>query len=195
MDNVKVFISVDGTESNGYEFTSNNFKKVKFASQAFDTTYDINPCVVEQYAEIVFKDKNNFIRNLVKEGQLSKDMWVFVYVNNVLLNTYLTSSWDIQAQDTTITLHCNDPVKKLENTLVEPLGIAMRTFSSLLSYAFSFTQYRCTYDDLGFVGGNLIVYNSYIELQTVLEFLNKLCILGFIRIYWHINTFKVMRCI
>lgn len=196
MDNIKLFISTSGDESQGYTFTDNNFKSIKFSNQLMDTTFDINPTVIEQYADVVFKDKGGVISSLVKNGVLEKDLKVYVYINSVLMYTYLTSSWELQAQDTTVTLHCNDPVKKLENKQTQLVEPADKTLAELIDLAFSWSDYDYDYESatISSIANDIQLEQVYVSYQDLLTFINKLCVVGFFRIYWKKDKFIIARC-
>lgn len=197
MDSIRVFISTSGDESQGYTFTENNFKSVKFSNQLMDMSFDINPTVIEQYAEIKFKDKDGTIVQLLQEGILDKDLKVYVYINDVWTYTYLTSTWEVQAQDTTVTLHCNDPVKKLENKQTQLINVSTRTLAQLFSIVFNWTGYNYAYEnqDIETIATHLTLDMVYIPYQDVLTCLNKLCVVGFLRIYWKKDKFIIARCL
>lgn len=194
----KILITIyDPENKETYKFTDNNFKSIKFSNQLLDTSFDINPTVIEQYATIVFKDKDNKISDLVVAGKLREDMEVWIYINDELNFMFLTSSWSLQAQSTSVTLQCNDPSKKLENKqtdLKEPTDV---TLKELLDYAFSFSGYTYEFQDIEVreVVENIKIQSNYITYQDLLTLLKKLCVVGFLRIYWKKNRFIVARCL
>lgn len=196
MNRVKIFVSTSGDTSQGYEFTDNNFKSIKFSNQLMDTSFDINPTVIEQYAEITFKDKGGVITNLVKTGVLDSDLKVYIHIDNVLTYTYLTSTWDIQAQDTTVVLHCNDPTKKLENKQTQLVEPADKTLAELIALAFTWADYPYEYEssETYSIANNIQLEQTYVAYQDLLTFINKLCVVGFFRIYWKKNKFIIARC-
>lgn len=196
MDRVRIFISTSGDASQGYAFTDNNFKSIKFSNQLMDTSFDINPTIIEQYAEIEFKDKGGLITNLVKNGTLDKDLKVFVYINDALVYTYLTSTWDIQAQNTTVKLYCNDPVKKFENKQTQLIAPSNKTLAELFDLAFEWADYDYEYEsqDIADIADNIQLSGVYVVYQDLLTFINKLCVVGFFRIYWKKDRFIIARC-
>lgn len=196
MNRTKVFISTSGDESEGYLFADGFIKEIKYSNQLMDTTFDINPTIIEQYAEIVFRDKNHTIYDLVVNGTLTNDLKVFVYVDNILYQTYLTSSWDVQAQSSTITLHCNDETKKLENKQTQLINVQNRTLKQLVQYGFTWAGYSWQSEtaDVDSVLSSIVIPDSYVVYQDILTYLNKLCLVGFLRIFWNKNKFIVARC-
>lgn len=196
MDRVKIFVSTSGDTSQGYTFTDNNFKSLKFSNQLMDTSFDINPTMIEQYAEIVLKDKNGAITNLVRDGILDRDLKVYVYINNVLTYTYLTSTWDIQAQDTTVKLHCNDPVKKFENKQTQQVAPSNKTLAQLIDLAFTWAGYDYEYQssDVSSIASSIQLSSTFVLYQDLLTFIKKLCVVGFFRIYWKKDKFIIARC-
>lgn len=194
----KILITIyDPETKDTYTFTDNNFKSIKFSNQLLDTSFDINPTVIEQYATIVFKDKDSRISDLVIAGKLRSDMEVWVHINDELDFMYLTSSWSLQAQSTSVTLQCNDPSKKLENKQTDLKEPADVTLKELLDYAFSFSGYSYEFQDYKTqeLTQNINIESNYITYQDLLTLLKKLCVVGFLRIYWKRNRFIVARCL
>lgn len=196
MHRVTVFISTDGTEANGYLFSDDYIKNVKFSNQLMDTSFDITPTVIEQYAQITFKDKNKTILNLVVAGTLTKDLKVFIYINNALYNTYLTSTWDIQAQSSTITLNCNDETKKLENMQTQLVSVQSQTLKSLIQQGFTWAGYawQSETQDIDTLLSSIVIQDSYTTYQDLLTYFKKLCLVGFLRIFWNKDKFIIARC-
>lgn len=181
-----------------YLYTDNNFKSIKFSNQLLDTSFDINPTAIEQYATIVFKDKDGTMSKLVTDGKLSEDMEVWVYIDGVIYNTYRTSSWEIQAQSTTITLQCNDPLKTLENKQTRLLELsAMRSLSELFDYAFQWAGYSYDFIDYEtkYIVTNTYLYDNYVQYMDLLTFIKKLCVVAFLRVYWYKDKFIIAGCL
>lgn len=196
MNNIKIKINTSDGASTICTFTENDFKSLKFSEQLMDTSFDINPTVIEQYAEIELKDKGGVISSLVASGVLSKDLKVWISIDNVAIQTYLTSSWDVQIQNTTVKLCCNDPVKKIENKqtkLIEPDDYTLDYF---LTQAFSWLGYNFEYEtnEIRTIAQSIILKDAYVPYMDLLTFIKKLCITGFFRIYWYINKFIIARC-
>ena len=195
MNNIKVEITFPTV---GLKvFTSHNIISTKFARQLMDTTFDITPTVLEQYAEIVFKDYDGTLKRYARSGYLMKDLPVSIYIDDVLYNTYLTSAWDVKAQSSNITLHCNDPSKKLENIQVVAAGVQDYTLYNLFDNAFSNAGYSWTYDDQEVydILTNTVCGYTYVQFQDTLTLLKKLCVVGFFRVYWSKDKFIVARCL
>lgn len=197
MISIKIFISTSGDTSQGYTYTDNDFKSVKFSDQISDTSFDITPTVIEQYADIVFKDKTGDITEKVISGVFNKYLKVFVYINNVWKYTYITSTWDIQVKDKTVTLHCNDPVKLLENKQTQLVEPADKTLADMFAYAQAWSGYPIHYGDGETIDicQRTVLKNTYVPYMNLLDFIKKLCVTGFIRFYWNKNRFVIARCL
>ena len=177
-------------------FSDRYIQSVTFASQLMDTSFNITPAVVEQYARLVLIDRSGIITNIAESADMAKDLKVMLYIDNVLKYTYLTSIWDIQAESSKITLECNDPSKKLANCQISATGISSRSLYELFQIAFTFTGYtfEAIDNETEAYLHSMIVKNSFTILQTSLELINKLCVVGFLRVFWDKNIFKIARC-
>lgn len=195
---VNITITIyDPIAKNTYTFTHNNFKSVKFSNQLFDTSFELNPTVIEQYATIVFKDKDGTISDMVVTGELRNDMEVWIYVNQNIDYMYLTSSWEVQASSTTVTLQCNDPVKKLENIQTQLISPRNMNLKELIDYGFQWSGYRYEFDsyDTKEMCENINLTLTYVTYMDLLTYFKKLCVVGFLRIYWRRDKFIVARCL
>ena len=177
-------------------FTDRNIQSLTFASQLLDTSFNINPTVIEQYAKVSLIDRDELIANLASGANLAKDLKVMLYVDDILKYTYLTSVWKIKANNSQIDLECNDPSKKLENQQISALSISDRSLEGLLNIVFTFTgyTYEAIDEDTRIYISNFIIKNSFVTITTSLDLLKKLCVVGFLRVYWDKNIFKIARC-
>lgn len=187
----------DPITKNTYTFTHNNFKSIKFSNQLFDTSFELNPTVIEQYATIVFKDKDGTISDMVVTGELRNDMEVRIHVDQNIDYTYLTSSWEVQASSTTVTLQCNDPVKRLENIQTQLISPRNMNLKELIDYGFQWSEYNYEFDsyDTKEMCENISLTLTYVTYMDLLTYFKKLCVVGFLRIYWRRNKFIVARCL
>lgn len=196
---VNIVVTIyDPITKSSYKFTDNNFKSIKFSNQLLDTSFDINPTAIEQYATIVFKDKNGTISKLVADGKLGNDMEVWIYVDENHDFMYLTSSWEVQAQSTTITLQCNDPLKTLENKQTQLLELSSaRTLKELFDYAFQWAGYSYDFidDETKYIAENTYLFDNYVQYMDLLTFIKKLCVVAFFRVYWHKDKFIIAGCL
>ena len=196
MNQIKITIFTPGNVPDSYTFGENYIKEIKFSKQLMDTSFDINPSIIEQYAEIVLKDKGGVISNLIVSGVLNKGLVLRVYIDDVFIQSYLTASWDIQAQDTTIKLYCDDLVKKLENKQTMPVEPNNFSLYQLFAKAFEWAGMSYVYESssISDIAQQIILYDTYVPYTDLLTFIKKLCVTGFFRIYWDKTHFVIARC-
>lgn len=177
-------------------YTDDIIKDFKCSEQLLDTTFRINPGVLQQYAEISFKDKYGEFKDLAKRELLNDNLFVKIYINDTLVGTYMTESWDIKANNTNVSLNCTDPCRLLDYINVTRVPVASRTVDDLLNMAFSYTEYTFEYldSDVEELCKKITNGTSWIYPSSLTDFLKKVCLLGMIRIYWYKDKFMVARC-
>lgn len=196
MNRVRVIMKDNNTTV--FTFNDDKIKSIKFSNQLMDTTFNINPCVIEQYADITIKDVDGTIFDDlgIVDSYIRKYIEVEVYIDDTLFNKYLTSTWEVKIQDSTIVIHCTDQTKNLENYQTQLINVGTYTLDDLIDDAFDCTPYNYSYEnsDVQYLCEHLYIANTYIPYQKVIDFLNQLCLVSFVRIYWHIDQFIIARC-
>lgn len=196
MNSVKVLIAYN--DNNIFTLNDSNIKSIKFSNQLMDTSFNINPCVIEQYAEIVVKDVDGSIFGSLNslQPEIKNYIKVTVYINSTVYNTYLASTWECALQSSTVTIHCNDQTKNLANYQTELMDVSNMTLYQLFNKAFSFTPYECRWNDASLLDemSFMKVDSTYIPYQTVYDLLNKLCLVAFVRVRWSKGYFYIERC-
>ena len=196
MNNVSIIIKDDGITR--FAFNDSKVKSIKFSNQLMDTSFNINPCVIEQYAEITIKDTDGLVFSNLNalDSYIKKYMDVEVYINDTLFNVYLTSTWEVKIQNSVVTIHCIDATKNLENYQTQLIDVSTQTLDGLIKKAFDCTPYNYSYEtsDIRELCENIHIEDTYIQYQKVYDFLNQLCLVAFVRIYWHIDKFVIARC-
>ena len=192
----QVKVKLKNANSVIFTFDDSKIISLKFSNQVMDDTFNMNPCVIEQYADITIKDYDKNIRNSIQHNYVHTYLDVEVYIDDVLFNTYITSTWDIKLQSSNVAIHCIDAVKQLENYQTELVDVGTYSLGWLLNNAFAHTPYNYTFEDLDLQHEcfNIMIYNTYIQYQNIYELLNKLCLVNFLRIYWNKDTFVIARC-
>lgn len=177
-------------------YNDNIIKNFKCSEQLMDTIFNINPTVIEQYAEITFKDKYKEFKRLAKEELLSDNSEVDIYLGDELIGTYLTESWDLQGSNTSVSLNCNDPSKAFDNSYIKELKMEDRTLHKLLSIGFAVDKLNWKYidKDTQQYCEEFVAHNSWVYESTLREYFKKVCLIGLLRIYWFKDTFIVARC-
>lgn len=171
-------------------------KNFKCSEQLLDTTFNINPNVLQQYAEIVFKDKYGEFKTLAKSELLNDNLLIKIYIGEQLVGTYLTESWNITASDTNVSLNCTDPSRLFDYINISKIPVQHRNVDDLLNLAFSYTDYTFAYLDkeIETLCKQVISPDSWTYVTSLSDFIQKICLLGMIRIYWYIDKFIVARC-
>lgn len=177
-------------------YTDNIIKKFRCSEQLLDTTFNINPCVITQYAEIVFKDKYGEFKKLANADALGDNLNVDIYIDNNLIGTYVTDEWSVQAHNTEVTLNCVDPSNVFDRIEVPRLPVQKRTLGDLLQIGFGCATVSWRYIDTETEQycTSIVQHDSWLAATTLATYFKMVCMLGLIRIYWHINHFIVARC-
>lgn len=177
-------------------YNDNIIKQFKNSEQLMDTIFNINPTVLEQYAEITFKDKYGEFKQFAKEGLLSDNSEIDIYINDDLVGTYLSESWNLRGGDSTVKLNCNDPSKSFDYSYVKELVVKDRTLHELLELGFDIDKSNWKYidDDTAQYCKNFVAHNSWVYESTLREYFKKVCLIGLLRIYWYKDTFIIARC-
>ena len=180
------------------------FRQVKSVSCSHNTTEDaMKPStgIIQQFADIDLRDTNQELSVMLVYGLLKESLDVKVSVldddgNEHLVNTYLTDKWKFDAASDKVTLSCKDLSSRLDAIPFPALPVQDRSLYDLLqalsgagngSFPISIPEELVDYCN------NLLVPNSWMKDSSLLEAAEKVCVLGFIRLYWSGEAFTVMR--
>lgn len=180
-----------------------NLIDVRCSENAFDSQLNINPGIVEQYADVSIYDRDQLIHQFAQAELLKENQQVTILSiddeNNTseILGKYRVDEWQVEATSSIVKINCTDPSSTFENIYIPSAPVKTRTVDSLLSFLFGYIQnYTFTYIDSATQTAceNIKIPSSWCLKGNVLEVLRKICEVGQLRIYWFINVFIVARC-
>lgn len=180
-----------------------NLIDVRCSENAFDSQLNINPGIVEQYADVSIYDRDQLIHQFAQAELLKENQQVTILSiddetnTSEVLGTYRVDEWQVEATSSIVKVNCTDPSSIFENFNIPSAPVQTRTVDSLLSFLFGYIQgYTFTYidDATRTACENIKIPSSWCLKGNVLEVLKKICEIGQLRIYWFINVFIVARC-
>jgi hypothetical protein len=184
----------------GY-YTGSELKSVENSEQLFDSQMQISPGLIEQYADIVIYDRDNSIHTLAKEAKLSEEFKVTVEAidqdgNTQTIGSYITYDWDVESNKSEISLQCTDNSGQLDVIYIDTIDLKTRTVDDLLTLIFSTAAVFWEYIDstTKTYCQSISIPNNWWYKSTARELLDKVCILGQLRVYSYLNTFVIARC-
>lgn len=174
----------------------------KCSENLMDSDLSLSPGVCEQYADVTIYDKDDTIHQMALQGLLSQDEQVSIEAVNdatgrvYALGKYLVSEWDVKAINSHVGITCRDKTYLFSQIDIPRADIQRRTIDDLLNTLFNYagvqwnyldteTQTRCS---------SIVIPNSWYAKSDLLTLLNKICVLGMLRMYWSLDTFYVGRC-
>lgn len=193
------------------EYTDNELESFKCSEQLLDQRFQIKPGIIEQYADINFKDRFGELQDLAVQGFLMDNLTVSVYAiddtkedpNNpgqplyILQGTYKTDTWDVTGTSNEVKLSCKDVTRSFETVQVRSVDIATRNVDDLLKLCFGyFPQVTWAYIDKDTENycKSIVTPNSWLYADTLENTLQKVCNLGMLRCYWFTDSIIVARC-
>lgn len=177
-------------------YDDNIVTEMKCSESLMDTSFNISPTILEQYAELKFKDKYNEFKDLANAEMLNDNLDVNIYIDDILIGSYITDAWEITSTSNNVSLSCVDVSNIFDHIYVTLQNVADRNIDDLLSIAFGYTNkvYGYIDSDTEKYCKSIIVPNSWYKVSTLRDFLIKICVLGLLRMYWYKDKFIVARC-
>ena len=169
----------------------------KCSENLLDSDLQIDPGICEQYADLEIYDRGNIFHQLALEGLLNDDCDVNINTDDFALGIYISSEWNVEIDNSIISLSCRDRSYLFEKILIQRADIAERSIDDLLNILFSQanipwnyldneTQTRCQ---------SIVIPNNWFAQSNLKTLLEKICSLGMLRMYWSLNTFYVGRAV
>lgn len=181
-------------------YTETNLISIVNSETLFDSQMNIEPGICEQYADVRIYDRDGQLHQLAHAGKLDEDYIVTIYAIDTethIIGTYRVKDWDIPATSSVIGVICNDMTHTFKNINVPSVPVLTRTVDDMLSMAFDLLNGV----DWQYIDSDTQNYCQHIETpdcwfysSNLLTLLNKICTLGFLRIFWYIDKFIVARC-
>lgn len=197
---VTVVVSFDNER---LQLGSKELKEVVFPCNLMDADLSLSPGVCEQHASVSFYDRNKIIKERFTSG-LSTEATVTISTYGsdgslVESVSYTSADYKLENDDDYVTINCADRTRMFKDINVSRAPVEQRTVASLLETFFALlpldsdwayldqeTQSRCE---------NIVVPDCWYTEGSLYDFLNKICVLGLLRIFCRSNKFFVARCV
>lgn len=126
----KPFKSVKVTSiSTGYTgiFKGSEIGSFECSEQVWDSQFKLATGVMQQYADITFRDVHGILRGLAETDALQEMLQVRIYSidtdgTKTLLGVYISDTWSCSGVDDRVTLSCNDLTRNFENIVTDVVG-------------------------------------------------------------------------
>lgn len=186
-----------------FEFNSKDITKMLCSENLFDSALHIRPGICEQYATIDVYDRYGVLHSMYIREELTKKNEVSIYAiddaeqKTYLLGSYMIASADAECDNNIVTIECEDNSRIFEEINVPALPVQDRTCDKMLSILFETVNKPWKYIDneTANLCKSIKTPNSWSESSSAAVLLEKICILGMLRVYWYIDTFVVARCV
>ena len=186
-------VNIAGTSFN---LSQSQIKSIEFGTTTRDNDCSLNFGVVEQNITLKFYDPDRYFSQIVASGD-DVEGTIIVYENNDTNNSYEINGIEIDDTCTQVTLKGIDATRILDDITIPKSSIEARTVQQLLEIFFSYLpeQYRWEYLDAetASLAAGIRIPNSWYRAGTLREFLDKVCVVGFLNIFHMNSVFYVMR--
>ena len=126
----KPFKSVKITSiSTGYTgiFKGSEISSFECSEQAWDSQFKLATGIMQQYADITFRDVYGVLQELAEVDALQEMLQVRIYSidtdgTKTLLGVYISDTWSCSGVDDQVTLSCNDLTRNFENIVTDVIG-------------------------------------------------------------------------
>ena len=194
--------SSSSSPTSDYYYYGSSLIDFRGSENLMDSQLNLEPGICEQYADVRLYDRNGFLHSQAQAGLLQDDAQIKLSMLGTdvekVLGTYLVSDWNVDSNTSIIAVTCRDPSYKFKHINIDRAQIRTRTVHELLTILFSNaanlswqyldagTQTRCQ---------NIVIPDSWWLVSDLYTMLTKICAVGMLRIFWHIDKFYVGRCV
>ena len=183
-------------------YTGGEIINLVCSENLLDKQLNISAGICEQYADIKLYDRDQLLRQFARQEILLEQRTVTIKAISdnempYILGTYYVDEWQVDSNSSEVNLICTDIFKALENIFITPLPIAMRSVDAMLQTIFgqaNIAGWRYIDSTTETYCKNIKTPNSWFYIDDLLESLIKVCLLGQLRVYWHIDAFIIARC-
>ena len=196
--NYKVLVTV--TLSNtSFQLSPRDLISVNFGTVTRDDKCELSFGVIEQNVSLEFCDRERLVAHILRSGlEVSGNIVIQeVDENDNVLDTYSYSINDVDLTDdhTIVKLKGIDATSILDNVIIPRSHVTTKTAHELLTIFFSslpsfnwkyydaYTEAKCR---------NLSTPRCWYREGTLREFLDKVCTLAFLKIFYKNSVFYVM---
>ena len=161
-----------------------------------DAHLAIQPGICEQYTDIEFCDRDRLIRQLANLNLLDAceaQLWCAHEQNTTLLGRYVASCWNLQANHHRVVFEGTDESVRFADINLPASDIRDRTLVQMLDEVFGIAgaPWQAATDKTQRILEDTLTPNCWFKAGTLRERLDKICLLGFLRVYYDKGTFYV----
>lgn len=187
------------------EYTGKDLISFRCSENIFPADLAVTPGLVEQFAEATVCDRGGLLRALAQRGELPEGCAVAFYAIEGqgstqvrhALGEYQQTEWRIENDDSRVNITCADLSAVFDATQLSAISAKTRSVHDMLTLGFSCVEgvsWRYVDEDTRRHCMTVITPHNWFYTGTVRDLLSKVCTLGLLRIYAHMNTFIVVRC-
>lgn len=185
----------------------------KHSEQLFNTDYSFSPGLLQQYADIVFKDKDNIFSLLAAQDMLVENLdvaidlqlrghdpdptaWYSFYSNYL---HFITREWNISLENKNVSLSCKDATELFADIQAPYLTNLPSTLYDLLLDLFVNTIHQnlsIDYDTSTWMQSIKLDTTQPLQPSSISDRIQQICNAGLLTIFWQasMGTFTVRRC-
>ena len=198
-------VNIEFEDGDTCELSNRDIVSITSSENMTDANVSYLPGVCEQYANVVLYDRNNALHERAMQNK-SMDGILSIYMFNtsivdpapVLVDSFDISDCKIESDNSDVEINCRDRTYVLDNLYVPEAENAGRTIHTLLSNVFDTipnasweyqdveTRVRCQ---------TIFIQNSWYKSGVLRALLNKICVVGMLRIYYKKGVYYVGRCL
>ena len=184
------------------QLDAGSIKDIDYGTNTRDQNMSLTFGVIEQNVTIKFYDRNKVVYGLFERKQDTKATLVIrEYEDGELVDTddYKVSDIEINEEGDQVTVRGVDATSILDTIDIGKNLIEDRSVHDLLTIFFSKLPETYTWDyfddETSKMCHDIVAYSNWYRDDTLRNFLDKVCVLGLLRIYYKNGVFHVTRCI
>ena len=175
---------------------------VQCSDSAFDSNLSFSPGICEQYANIELYDRNKYLTNKILNEQFEQGVTQLIVklvdetANEIVLNSFYIESWAVDMENGIVKIDGRDPSYLFDSIETKIYDVTDRTLHVWLTILFSAANNASfEYDENNTLNycNSIMIPDSWCLQSKLQEMLQKICEIGILRIYWHINRFIITR--
>ena len=184
-------------------YTENEIINYECSENLFNKQLQIQVGICEQYADIELYDRTELLHEFAYTEILATERKVTIKAIDDrtgvehILGTYMVNSWDVQSTESTVRVSCSDNSFVFDNVYIPSVEVKTRNVDEMLRLVFSYIKnatFKYIDSETEEYCKSISTPNSWFYSDTALQTLLKICTLGLLRIYWHVDKFIVARC-
>lgn len=185
-------------------FSGKDIYNFTCSENSMDSKLSLTPGIVEQYADIELYDRQGTLRQIIGEGKLDDvaqckiNIYAVDQETSYFLGSYRVKNWEAQTSAARVSITCDDVFASFENIEVPAISIQTRTLDEWINIMFNYaniTSWRYANTSTEQMCKNITLYNSWAKPGNLYEFINKICAIGLLRMYYFEGQFIIMQLV